>query len=119
MPTHAKYILIANMDVEPSKEALFNDVYSNEHLHHMLEVDGLVAAARYRVREVTIRVGGELHTFPFGFDQPRYSAIYEIERPEVLTSQAWNDAAARGRWPEEVMPYTRNVRPFLLERIDT
>lgn len=115
MPTGAKYLLIANMDVDPMKEALFNDVYSNEHLPSMLTVKGLLAAARYRVRAATILVGGELRTFPC--EEPKYSALYELESPDVLTTQAWNDAADLGRWPKEVAPYTRNVRPYLLERI--
>ena len=45
--------------------------------------------------------------------EPRYTAVYEIESPEVLTSEAWSKAVEAGRWPSEVRPYTRNRRHVL------
>ena len=32
MPGKAKYLFIASMDVDPAKEALFNEVYDTEHI---------------------------------------------------------------------------------------
>jgi hypothetical protein len=37
---------------------------------------------------------------------PRYTAIYELESPEVLASEAWARAVEAGRWPSEVRPFT-------------
>ena len=34
MPGKAKYLFIASMDVEPEKEALFNEVYDTEHVRN-------------------------------------------------------------------------------------
>jgi hypothetical protein len=38
MPIATKYLFFASMDVEPDKEALFNEVYDDEAL-----IDGLLA----------------------------------------------------------------------------
>ncbi len=45
--------------------------------------------------------------------EPRYSAVYELESPDVLTSDAWAKAVDRGRWPTEVRPFIRNRRLVL------
>jgi hypothetical protein len=45
--------------------------------------------------------------------EPKYSAVYEIESPDVLVSDAWAQAIDQGRWPEEVRPYTKNRRHTL------
>jgi hypothetical protein len=47
---------------------------------------------------------------------PRYTAIYELESPDVLVSDAWARAVEAGRWPEEVRPFTTNRR-FVLSRV--
>ena len=57
-------------------------------------------------------IGGEKKTI-VAEGEPKYSAIYELESPEVLTSAAWAKAVDAGRWPGEVRPYTRNRRHVL------
>jgi hypothetical protein len=44
---------------------------------------------------------------------PRYTAIYEIDSPEVLLSPDWQKHAEAGRWPAQVRPFTRNRRHHL------
>ena len=44
---------------------------------------------------------------------PSYTAIYELESPEVLVSDAWAQAVEAGRWPGEVRPFTSNRRHVL------
>jgi hypothetical protein len=61
-------------------------------------------------------IGGERRTIVVD-DEPRYQALYELEGPEVLTSEAWAAAVERGRWPVEVRPYTKNRRHVLYERL--
>jgi len=39
---------------------------------------------------------------------PVYSAVYELDSPDVLTSPQWAAAVEAGRWPTAVRPYTRN-----------
>jgi hypothetical protein len=57
-------------------------------------------------------IGGEKKTL-VAEGEPRYSAYYELESAEVLTSSAWAKAVELGRWPKEVRPFTRNRRHVL------
>ena len=41
MPFQTRYVFSAAMDVEPSREALFNEVYDKEHVPLLLKVPGL------------------------------------------------------------------------------
>jgi hypothetical protein len=47
------------MDVEPSKDALFNEVYDQEHVPLIRTVPGVIAATRFRKQELTMIIGGE------------------------------------------------------------
>jgi len=57
-------------------------------------------------------IGGELKSI-VADGEPKYSATYELESAEVLTSDAWAKAVEKGRWPAQVRPYTRNRRHTL------
>ena len=112
MPIGTRYIFVASMDVDPDKEDLFNEVYDTEHVPCLLEVPGVIAVTRLKARDFEVSMGGELKSVPRG-ETPRWHAIYEIESPEVVKSEAWAEAVERGRWPGEVRPYTRNRRHSL------
>ena len=116
MPIKSRYLFSAAMDVEPAKEALFNDVYDTEHVPNLLKVPGVIAVARFKTQELTLSIGGEKKRIVIE-NEPRYQALYEIESPEVLTSDAWSRAVDRGRWTSEVRPYTSNRRHMLYERL--
>ena len=117
MTKKSKYLFIASMDVESEQEDLFNEVYDKEHVPNLLTVPGVVSVARYKMRGLTMLIGGERKEMRFD-DEPRYHALYEVESPEVLLSDGWGEAVELGRWPEQVRPYTRNRRHILTERID-
>jgi hypothetical protein len=108
----AKYLFIAAMDVDPDKEAVFNEVYDREHIPLILKVPGVLSARRYVSEPLTMVIGGEKKAI-VAEGEPRYSAVYELESPAVLTSDAWAKAVDAGRWPGEVRPYTRNRRHTL------
>jgi hypothetical protein len=116
MPIRTRYLFSAAMDVDPAKDALFHEVYDREHIPALLEVPGVVSAARFKVRELTLMIGGERKTIVVE-GEPRYNALYEVESPEVLLSDPWARAVERGRWPTEVRPATRNRRHLLYERL--
>ena len=116
MPLQTRYLFSAAMDVEPTREALFNEVYDAEHVPILLSVPGVISVARLKVRPLTMILGGEKKTIVFD-KEPRYNALYEIESPEVLTSDAWSRAVDRGRWTSEVRPHTSNRRHLLYERL--
>jgi hypothetical protein len=108
----AKYIFTASMDVDPDKEAIFNEVYDTEHIALILKVPGVLSARRCVNVPLQIIIGGEKKTI-VAEGEPRYSAIYELESADVLLSEAWARAVDAGRWPSEVRPYTRNRRHTL------
>ena len=47
MPHQTNHLFIAAMDVEAEKEALFNDVYDNEHIPFIREVPGVLSVANH------------------------------------------------------------------------
>lgn len=116
MPFQSRYLFSASMDVEPDKEALFNEVYDTEHVPLIANVPGVVSIARFKTQELTMILGGERRTIVVE-NQPTYSALYELESPDVLVSPAWAAAVDKGRWPGEVRPYTRNRRHVLQQRL--
>jgi hypothetical protein len=108
----ARYLFTASMDIDPDKEALFNEVYDREHIPLILKVPGVVSARRYVSEPLSMVIGGEKKTI-VAEGEPRYSAVYELESAAVLTSDAWAKAVDAGRWPGEVRPYTSNRRHTL------
>jgi hypothetical protein len=116
MPIQSRYLFSAAMDVEPGKEALFNEVYDTEHVPLLSKVPGVISIARFKTRELTMILGGERRTIVVE-NEPRYGALYELESPAVLTSEAWAKGVDAGRWPAEVRPYTKNRRHVLFERL--
>jgi hypothetical protein len=116
MPIKSRYVFSAAMDVDPAKDALFNEVYDTEHVPNLLKVPGVIAVARFKTQELTLSIGGEKKRIVIE-NEPRYQAFYEIESPEVLTSEAWGRAVDQGRWTGEVRPYTKNRRHILYERL--
>jgi hypothetical protein len=101
--THSTpYVFWVMMDVEPHREALFNELYDTEHVPLLLKLPGCVNVVRYRTE-----TPGE----------PRYLAAYEVERADLPMSPAWNDTSDIGRWKPEVRPYTHNKRYIVSEPI--
>ena len=112
MPITSKYLFVVSMDVEPEKEDLFNEVYDKEHVPNLLKVPGVLSVTRMKQVPLKLSIGGERRSIKH-LNEPAYTAIYEIESPEVLVSDAWSDAVEAGRWPGEVRPYTSNRRHTL------
>ena len=111
MPIAARYLLTVSMDVAPEKEGLFNEFYDREHIPNLLAVPGVLGATRTRSEPFALSIGGERKEMPAA--SPRYTAIYELESPEVLATEAWTQATEAGRWPSEVRPFTSNRRHAL------
>lgn len=112
MNEKTRYVFTASMDVDPDKEALFNEVYDTEHIPELLKVPGVLAVTRTTLAPLKMSIGGELKTI-VAEGEPKYSAVYELESAEVLTSAAWAAAVEKGRWPAQVRPHTRNRRHVL------
>ena len=106
MPISGKYLFVVSMDVDADKEALFNEVYDTEHVPLLKKVPGVRAVSRVVGEPFMMQLAGEKIKKPH--EGARYSAIYEIDSPEVLMSPEWAKAGEQGRWPGEVRPFTRN-----------
>ena len=65
------------------------------------------AVTRARTEPASFTIGGQTKRLT-GEGTPNYTAIYEIDSPDVLSSAAWAAAGELGRWPGEVRPYTSN-----------
>jgi hypothetical protein len=115
MPIQSRYLFTAAMDVQPDKEAVFHEVYDQEHVPMLLEVPGVISVARFKIEELTMIMGGQRRTIVVE-NEPRWSALYELESPDVLTSPAWARAVDQGRWPDHVRPFTSNRRHTLRRR---
>jgi hypothetical protein len=111
------YLFIASMDVDPDKETLFNEVYDTEHIPLIRKVPGVISARRCTSVPLVMFIGGEKKTI-VAEGEPKYSAVYELESAEVLTSEAWAKAVDAGRWPGQVRPFTRNRRHVLKKLSD-
>jgi len=95
----AKYLYVVRMDVDPEKEKQFNEWYNKEHIPALLKVPGVIGAYRYTSLEST----------------PKYTAIYELDKPNVPTSEAWKKAVEMTPRPKDVTP--KNATRNLCERI--
>lgn len=110
------YLFSAAMDVAPEHTPIFHEVYDTEHVPIITKVPGVVSAARFEVQPLTMIIGGERRTIVVE-GTPRFHALYELESPEVLVSEAWAKAVDQGRWPTAVRPHTSNRKHHLFRRL--
>jgi hypothetical protein len=116
MTLGSRYLFSAAMDVSADRETLFHEVYDTEHVPLILTVPGVVAATRWQAQPFSMFLGGERKTMdPQG--APRFHALYELESPDVLLTDAWAKAVEQGRWPAQVRPHTTNRRHLMLHRL--
>jgi hypothetical protein len=84
-------LLMVWADVPSDKEKEFNRWYNEEHLAERLAVPGFLGAARYEAVK-----GG-----------PRHLAVYELESPAVLESEAYQRVQAQPtEWTKRAGPAT-------------
>ena len=62
MPITGKWIFTAAMDVDPDKEAIFNEVYDKEHIPFLAKVPGVISATRFKLDTLRVTMGGETKT---------------------------------------------------------
>ena len=94
-----KYLLIVKMDVEPEQENQLNKWYNDVHIPALLKVPGVLSGRRYTTTQGT----------------PKYTAIYEFDRPDVTISEAWKKAVEQTPRPKEIA--VKNFSRELLQTI--
>ena len=92
----ANYLYIVQMDVPAELEVEFNRIYNTEHGPQFLKVPGIRNFWRYRLEHSTKT------------DTPCYTAIFEIDLPEVIDSPEARSAREFGEWKEKIAPYVTN-----------
>lgn len=106
MTITTRYLFVVSMDVAPEKEELFNEVYDAEHIPYLMDVPGVVGVSRAKAEPFRMAIAGRVDDKPEA--SPAYVALYEIDNPEVICSDAWAAAVEKGRWATEVRPFTSN-----------
>lgn len=112
MTITSKYVFIASMDVEPENIDLFNEIYDTEHVPHLLSVPGVNSVTRLTREPLKLAIGGEVKEIVVE-GEPYFTAIFELDSPDVLNSDAWAKAVEEGRWAGEVRHNTLNRRHVL------
>ena len=114
MAIQTTHVLIVSMDVDPDHEDVFNEVYDEEHVPHLLKVPGVRSVSRLKGMPFSFAMAGAVNEIPA--PSPVYTAIYEIDSPDVVSSPEWAEAVEIGRWAHDVRPHTRNRSHALYEK---
>ena len=85
--------LVITVDIDPSRDAEFNEWYDTRHLPEVLACPGFVSGRRLRALDTG--------------QSPRYVTCYEIEGPDVLDSPEVKAVAGWGPFADEVTGYAR------------
>jgi hypothetical protein len=99
------YLFMVQLEIPSEHEAEFNRGYDTEHFPSLLKVPGVRGGGRYRLEHSTVP------------GMQRYLTIYEIDSPDVLTSEAWEKAAAFGDWIGKIRPKLTARHHSVFERI--
>ncbi len=93
-------LLLVMIEVEPAHEADFNRWYNEEHVPERLSVPGFLNARRF------VALEGE----------PKYLALYDLESPAVLQTEAYTKLLAGTPWTNATKQHwIRSVRNVYVE----
>ncbi len=97
MPETRRGLLLVMIDIDPAHEEEFNRWYNEEHVPEREACPGFVSARRF------VAVEGE----------PKYLALYDLESPEVLKSEAYQKIFPPSPWTKKISQHflkaVRNV----------
>ena len=99
------FVYVVQMDIPQHLEAEFNRIYDEDHVPTILKVPGVRSCARYRLENSMIPT------------MPRYLAIYEVDRAEIINSPAWQEASDLGEWKPKIRPHTTNRQHSVFRKI--
>jgi len=103
--TQVPYVYVVQMDIPQHLEAEFNRIYDEDHVPTILKVPGVRSCTRYRLEHSTIPT------------MPRYLAVYEVDRAEIINSSAWQEASDLGEWKPKIRPHTTNRQHSVFRKI--
>ena len=92
----ADYIYLVQMDIPEELEDDFNRIYDTQHIPNILTVPGVHSCKRYRLESSDVD------------GVARYAAVYEIDSPDLPTSDAWKEQSDKGDWATSIRPHATN-----------
>jgi len=99
-----RYLFSAAMNVQADKDRIFNEVYDQSTWPSLLKVR-VSSRSPLQSEPVTMMIGVSADHRDRG--EPTYNALYEIESPAVLTSDAWAKLSRKDDWPSQSGPTPR------------
>jgi hypothetical protein len=99
-PANAGGLLLNAMNIAPELEAEFNEWYDKEHIPALAAVPGVLTARRFR-----------------GTGNRKYVALYHLETPDVVESDAWK-TARQSDWTSRLQPQFRDHLRLVLRRYE-
>ena len=101
----AEYIFQVQLDIPPELEDEFNRIYDTEHVPNLLTVPGVHSCVRYRLESSDD-------------DAARYAAIYEIDSPDLPSTDAWRAQSDKGDWVTKIRPHLTRRSHTTYKRIN-
>ena len=101
----ADYLYLVQMDIPEELETEFNRIYDTQHVPNIIKARGVHGCTRYRLE--TTDVDGVA----------RYAALYEIDSPEIPSTDAWKAESEKGEWPSKIRPHTTNRSHHIFRKI--
>ena len=101
----ADYIYVVQMDVPDELEDAFNRIYDTQHVPCILNAPGVHGCARYRLESANVE------------GVARYAAVYDIDSPDVPTSDGWKAESEKGDWGTQIRPHTTNRSHCIFKRL--
>ena len=96
----SQYLFIASMDIDPEREALFNEVYNTEHCPLLNQAPGVLGVTRYETHRLLMAMGGQVQEIEIP-GTPKHHAVYQLESPKCSPApngpQPWTPAAGPNR----------------------
>jgi hypothetical protein len=115
--TTGRGLLMVMIDVDPAHEDEFNRWYDEEHLPERRGWPGILSARRFKVTGATPIVPlGDAATGERKSGGLKYLALYDLESPDVLKTEAYQKLNTSSLWTPKIRPhFTRTLRNVYLE----
>ena len=101
----ADYIYLMQMDIPAELEEEFNRIYDTQHVPNICQAPGVHGCARYKLESSDVS------------GVASYAAVYEIDSPDIPTSDGWKIESEKGDWPTKIRPHTTNRSHIIFKRI--
>ena len=99
------YAYLVMMDIPAEMEAEFNRVYDTQHVPNIVNAPGVNSCIRYKIESTNAK------------KMARYAALYDIDSPEIPTSDGWLAESEKGDWPTTIRPHTTNRSHTIYKKV--